>query len=82
MAAGGLAPLCFVLMPFGVKTDGVGRTIDFDRVYRDILQCDSRLMSAPFAACLTTWTTAVRRAMLAPIGTRWRIISKRPALIS
>ena len=38
MAGEALVPLCFVLMPFGVKTDGVGRTIDFDRVYRDILQ--------------------------------------------
>lgn len=30
-------PLCFVLMPFGTKPDGTGRTIDFDRVY-DVLR--------------------------------------------
>jgi hypothetical protein len=38
MAAEALKPLCFVLMPFGLKTDGVGRTIDFDRVYHEILR--------------------------------------------
>src|SRR5215470_12122846 len=30
-------PLCFVLMPFGRKPDGVGRVIDFDAVYRDLI---------------------------------------------
>jgi tetratricopeptide (TPR) repeat protein len=30
-------PLCFVLMPFGRKTDTSGETIDFDVVYRQIL---------------------------------------------
>jgi tetratricopeptide (TPR) repeat protein len=30
-------PLCFVLMPFGRKPDGAGRTVDFDRVYRDLI---------------------------------------------
>src|SRR3954454_19123336 len=30
-------PLCFVLMPFGHKPDGSGRTIDFDSVYRDLI---------------------------------------------
>lgn len=30
-------PLCFVLMPFGKKTDAVGKTIDFDAVYRQII---------------------------------------------
>ena len=29
---------CFVLMPFGRKTDEVGRTIDFDRVYNEIIR--------------------------------------------
>jgi len=29
---------CFVLMPFGVKPDGSGRTIDFDNVYNSILK--------------------------------------------
>ncbi|HZT89335.1 MAG TPA: TRAFs-binding domain-containing protein [Stellaceae bacterium] len=30
-------PLCFVLMPFGLKADENGRTIDFDAVYREII---------------------------------------------
>ncbi len=30
-------PLCFVLMPFGVKTDARGRTTNFDAVYRQII---------------------------------------------
>src|SRR5262249_36520630 len=30
-------PLCFVLMPFGVKTDTLGRPTDFDSVYRQII---------------------------------------------
>jgi hypothetical protein len=30
-------PLCFVLMPFNVKTDASGTTIDFDSVYRDAI---------------------------------------------
>lgn len=30
-------PLCFVLMPFGRKTDAAGRTVDFDRVYQDLI---------------------------------------------
>lgn len=29
-------PLCFVLMPFGTKTDGVGHPIDFDALYADV----------------------------------------------
>lgn len=32
-----MKPLCFVLMPFGRKPEGTGRTIDFDAVYRDII---------------------------------------------
>ena len=31
-------PLCFVLMPFGKKPDAVGNTIDFDRVYDEIIK--------------------------------------------
>jgi MAP3K TRAFs-binding domain len=31
------SPLCFVLMPFGRKTDATGRTTDFDAVYRQII---------------------------------------------
>jgi hypothetical protein len=30
-------PLCFVLMPFGKKTNPGGGTIDFDVVYRDLI---------------------------------------------
>jgi len=30
--------LCFVLMPFGTKPDGSGGSIDFDAVYRDIIE--------------------------------------------
>jgi hypothetical protein len=30
-------PLCFVLMPFGRKTDAAGRTTDFDAVYHQII---------------------------------------------
>jgi MAP3K TRAFs-binding domain len=30
-------PLCFVLMPFGRKPDAAGRTVDFDRVYRELI---------------------------------------------
>jgi hypothetical protein len=31
---GGQRPLCFVLMPFGTKTDASGSTVNFDSVYR------------------------------------------------
>jgi tetratricopeptide (TPR) repeat protein len=30
-------PLCFVLMPFGKKSDAAGAQIDFDAVYRDVI---------------------------------------------
>jgi hypothetical protein len=30
-------PLCFVVMPFGVKPDGHGGSVDFDAVYADLL---------------------------------------------
>jgi hypothetical protein len=30
-------PLCFVLMPFGRKPDAAGRTVDFDRVYPELI---------------------------------------------
>ena len=33
----GYSPLCFVLMPFGVKSDGDGRSVDFDAVYAELL---------------------------------------------
>ncbi|HVE85110.1 MAG TPA: hypothetical protein VND93_19800, partial [Myxococcales bacterium] len=29
--------LCFVLMPFGQKPDGTGRTINFDAVYEQVI---------------------------------------------
>ncbi len=32
-----MAPLCFVLMPFGRKPDAAGRLVDFDAVYRDLI---------------------------------------------
>jgi len=33
-----MTPLCFVLMPFGIKKDEHGNEIDFDAVYRDMIQ--------------------------------------------
>jgi tetratricopeptide (TPR) repeat protein len=30
-------PLCFVVMPFGVKPDGQGGSVDFDAVYNELL---------------------------------------------
>ena len=30
-------PLCFVLMPFGRKPDGMGGTVDFDAVYEEVI---------------------------------------------
>jgi tetratricopeptide (TPR) repeat protein len=30
-------PLCFVLMPFGIKSNADGSTINFDRVYEDLI---------------------------------------------
>jgi tetratricopeptide (TPR) repeat protein len=32
-----MRPLCFVLMPFGRKTDAAGNVVDFDAVYRDLI---------------------------------------------
>ena len=32
-----LAPLCFVLMPFGTKTDKAGRVTNFDSVYQKVI---------------------------------------------
>lgn len=31
-------PLCFVLMPFGQKSDAAGRLIDFDAVYQELIR--------------------------------------------
>src|ERR1700753_3696004 len=31
-------PVCFVLMPFGVKMDAAGRSINFDMVYEQIFK--------------------------------------------
>ena len=31
-----IKPFCFVLMPFGEKTDAAGVLIDFDAVYQDL----------------------------------------------
>ena len=33
-----MAHLCFVLMPFSTKTDASGKSIDFDAVYRDLIE--------------------------------------------
>lgn len=33
-----MKPLCFVLMPFGRKTDAAGRETDFDRIYAEIIK--------------------------------------------
>jgi len=30
-------PLCFILMPFGKKSDTTGRTVDFDAVYEELI---------------------------------------------
>ncbi len=35
--ASGRAPLCFVVMPFGLKPDGLGGSVDFDAVYAELL---------------------------------------------
>lgn len=32
-----MRPLCFVLMPFGKKSDAAGAVIDFDAVYKDLI---------------------------------------------
>lgn len=32
-----IKPLCFVLMPFGKKSDAAGAVIDFDAVYKDLI---------------------------------------------
>jgi tetratricopeptide (TPR) repeat protein len=32
-----MKPLCFVLMPFGKKTDSAGRFVDFDEVYKQLI---------------------------------------------
>lgn len=33
-----MKPFCFVLMPFGEKPDETGRIIDFDAVYKDVIE--------------------------------------------
>jgi hypothetical protein len=33
-----MKPLCFVLMPFGQKSDGAGATVDFDAVYHTLIK--------------------------------------------
>lgn len=33
-----MKPLCFVLMPFGIKTDGNNKEIDFDKVYNSFIR--------------------------------------------
>jgi hypothetical protein len=33
-----MGPLCFVLMPFGTKSDGIKKEIDFDKVYNSLIK--------------------------------------------
>ena len=33
-----MKPLCFVLMPFGTKTDKLGRKIDFNHIYQELIK--------------------------------------------
>ena len=33
-----MGPLCFVLMPFGTKSDGIKKEIDFDKVYNSFIK--------------------------------------------
>lgn len=33
-----MKPLCFVLMPFGIKTDSLGRQIDFNHIYEVLIK--------------------------------------------
>lgn len=35
-----MAPLCFILMPFGVKKDQKGRMVDFNKIYHDFIKED------------------------------------------
>ena len=33
-----MKPLCFVLMPFGIKTDSLGRQVDFNHIYDALIK--------------------------------------------
>ena len=33
-----MKPLCFVLMPFGIKTDSLGRQVDFNHIYEALIK--------------------------------------------
>lgn len=33
-----MKPLCFVLMPFGIKTDSLGRQVDFNHIYDSLIK--------------------------------------------
>ena len=33
-----MKPLCFILMPFGIKKDENGKNIDFDKIYNDFIK--------------------------------------------
>ena len=33
-----MKPLCFVLMPFGIKTDSLGRKVDFNQIYEVLIK--------------------------------------------
>lgn len=33
-----MKPLCFVLMPFGIKKDRLGRKLNFDKIYNELIK--------------------------------------------
>ena len=33
-----MKPFCFILMPFGTKTDENGKTVEFDEIYNKIIK--------------------------------------------
>jgi O-acetyl-ADP-ribose deacetylase (regulator of RNase III) len=42
---------CFVIMPFGKKADGDGRELDFDLVYRDVIQEPLETLGLVYERC-------------------------------
>jgi tetratricopeptide (TPR) repeat protein len=55
-----MKPLCFVLMPFGTKTDGNKKEINFDTVYNDFIHKPmyERLMFCQFAVADLSFANA------------------------
>lgn len=59
-----MKPFCFVLMPFGVKSDDSGRRIDFDRVYTAIIEPAIRTAGMePVRADQETGSGIIHKAM-------------------